>query len=194
MLRAASNEEPLRNTLRNSLTAVMRGARADIDPANRGPFMQLLFDEPHRVLPAAAAVLTTIMQVFTLWLAARIVRTSGRLRRPWPAIAEMRFPPRALMLLGGAFLVSMLPGLVGIAGSIATAAVLSAYALLGLAIIHALTRPLGARGFILGGLYAGIMVIGWPMLLMTILGIADNWLDLRARLPRTSPPAPLDRT
>ena len=46
-------------------------------------------------IPPAAAVLATITNVINLWLAARIVKFSGRLKRPWPQLAAMTFP-RAL--------------------------------------------------------------------------------------------------
>src|SRR4029079_3436909 len=43
-------------------------------------------------LPAAAAVLLTLLNVFNLWLAARIVNVSGRLRRPWPDLTTLTLP------------------------------------------------------------------------------------------------------
>ena len=43
-------------------------------------------------MPPAAAVLATITNVFNLWLAARVVKFSGRLKRPWPELAAMTFP------------------------------------------------------------------------------------------------------
>ena len=43
-------------------------------------------------MPPAAAVLATITNLFNLWLAARIVKFSGRLKRPWPQLSAMTFP------------------------------------------------------------------------------------------------------
>ena len=45
------------------------------------------------VIPATAAVLATLTNLFNLWLAGRVVKFSGRLTRPWPQISAMRFPP-----------------------------------------------------------------------------------------------------
>ncbi len=43
-------------------------------------------------IPPAAAVLATITNVLNLWLAARIVKFSGLLKRPWPPLAAISFP------------------------------------------------------------------------------------------------------
>src|SRR5262249_57724752 len=60
------------------------------------------------VLPPAAAALTTMTQLLNLWLAGRIVRISGRLRRPWPEFSALRFPQATPIALaaggGGSFL------------------------------------------------------------------------------------------
>jgi hypothetical protein len=193
ILMVASDSDDLRTALRKSLSAVLRTPESGAQeggPAQSRMFLQFLLEHPDRVLPPAAASLTTIMQAFTLWLAARIVNTSGRLRRPWPDLSAMRFPPIALPLLAGALLASFLPGLFGVLGSVVAAGILTAYALLGLAVMHALTRAIGGRGFILASLYGGILVFGWPLLFMSILGLADTRLDLRARVRRGGPPAP----
>src|SRR5690606_37991029 len=51
------------------------------------------------VMPPAAAVVGMVTSLANLWLAGRVARISGRLARPWPDLAELRFPPRAPMLL-----------------------------------------------------------------------------------------------
>jgi hypothetical protein len=59
-----------------------------------------------------------------------------------------------------------------------------AFALLGLAVLHVVTRHMNGRGFILGGMYGAIAVLGWPVLAAALLGIADAAFDLRARAGR----------
>ena len=46
-------------------------------------------------IPPAAAVLATITNVLNLWLAARIVKFSGRLKRPWPRLVGHDVSARA---------------------------------------------------------------------------------------------------
>jgi hypothetical protein len=181
--------ESLRAALRRAVI-LFRDADEDVTAGLPAWLMQALIDYPDRVLLPASAMLTMLMQVFTLWLAARIVRISDRLRRPWPDIAAMRFPPLTLAALVAAALLTLLPDAIGAAASAATASLLTAYALLGLAIIHTLTRSLKIRGLILGTLYGAIAIFGWPLLVMPLIGLADSVLDLRGRAARGPPTAP----
>jgi len=143
------------------------------------------------VLPAAAAALTTMTQLFNLWLAGRIVRISGRLRRPWPDLAETRFPSATTVALAALFGASFVPGTVGMFAQLPTASLLLAYAVVGCAVMHAITRRLpGARIALLAGMYAMIAVLGWPILFAALLGLIDVALDLRRRLAMRGPPAP----
>jgi hypothetical protein len=144
------------------------------------------------VLPPAAAALTTMTQLFNLWLAGRIVRISGRLRRPWPDFCALRFPAATPIALAAAFGGSFLPGTVGLAAALPAASLLMAYAVLGFAVLHGITRHLPSRGLVLFGIYVAVAVFGWPVLLMTLLGLIDTALDLRGRVAATpGPPAPL---
>ena len=145
-------------------------------------------------VPAAAAALFTLSAVGNLWLAGRIVKISGRLQRPWPRLADMRLPSLAPAVLGAAVVGSFLPDLAGISLSALAASLMIAHVLLGLAIIHALTIGLNARGFVLGSVYAAIVVfswpIRWPLLFIGLLGITDALFDLRALIARRrQPPA-----
>ena len=135
-------------------------------------------------VPPAAAVIATVTSVFNLWLAARVVKFSGRLTRPWPALADMTFPKILLAALALAIAVSFLDSLVGIMAGVVSSALLMAYGVLGFAVLHAITRGIGSRPFLLGGVYASVMVFGWPILALSVLGIAETAFDLRARVAR----------
>jgi hypothetical protein len=78
--------------------------------------------------------------------------------------------------------------LVGIIAGILAACLLLAYAVLGFAVLHAITRNAGARAMLLGGAYALVLVLGWPVLLMALLGLGDNALDIRGRLAKRGGP------
>ena len=135
-------------------------------------------------LPPAAAVLTTLTNLVNLWLAVRIARISGRLRRPPDDFSAMRFPPYAPALIGLAFVGTFLPGMASITTSVLTASLALAYGVLGFAVLHAITRGMNSRPFTLGGTYAAVLFFGWPVLLLSMLGLADTAFDFRGRAAR----------
>ena len=160
-----------------------------------------LIDVMVAIIPPTAAVLTTITNLINLWLAGRIVKVSGRLRRPWPELSAMKFPSYAPVLLAVGMLAAFAhvlvgavspdagaPGLVGIIGGVFGASLLMAYGVLGFAVLHKITDRLNGRGFLLAGTYAAVIVFGWPILIMTALGLADSALDLRGRVARRGAP------
>ncbi len=135
-------------------------------------------------IPPAAAVLATITNVLNLWLAARIVNFSGLLKRPWPQLSAIAFPKILMLALAAAMALSFTGGLLGIVAGVLSASLMMAYSVLGLAVVHSITRGIGSRPFLLGGIYASIFVFGWPVLVLCLLGIAEAALDLRARAAR----------
>jgi hypothetical protein len=149
-----------------------------------------LFDVLALVFPPAAAGLATITNLTNLWLAARVVKISGRLTRPWPDLAAIVFPSWATPLLVAATAASFLPGLTGLVAGILAATMLTAYAALGFAVLHKITGGIFGRGFVLASVYTAVGILGWPALVMTLLGIADTVLDVRGRVAaRRQPPA-----
>jgi hypothetical protein len=145
-------------------------------------------------VPAAAAVSSTLSTVANLWLAGRIVKISGRLPRPWPRLADMRFPWLAPAALGAAVAGSFLPDLIGVSLSALAASLMIAHVLLGLAVIHTLTAGMSGRGFILGTVYAAVVVfawpVRWPLLFIGLIGMTDALFDLRGLVARRRrPPA-----
>jgi hypothetical protein len=151
--------------------------------------------EPNRLvdflvaaLPPAAAVLTTITNIVNLWLAERIARISGRLRRPPSDLPAMQFPAYAPAMTALAVAGSFLPGIFGISGGVLAASMLMAYAILGFAVLHSITRGMNSRAFVLSGLYVTVVVFGWPVLVMTLVGLADTAFDFRGRAARKNGP------
>jgi hypothetical protein len=143
------------------------------------------------VAPMGGLALTTI-NLINLWLAAWIVRVSGRLQRPWPDLAAMRFPPIVAAAFAAAFAAQFVPGIVSIIAGVFAAAMLLAYAILGFAIVHKVTADVNHRALILAGVYAVVVVFRWPILVMVLLGLADAIVDIRERFAvKPGPPAPL---
>ena len=143
--------------------------------------------------PLAAMIMTTILALSVV-IAAKITAISGRLMRPWPRLRDTKLPPMTLAALCAIIAFCFPGGVVGLLARIAAAALLTAYALTGLAVLHTLTLPLRTRPLWLGLTYALMLTFIWPlpMLAMIALGIADAAFDLRHRFgPRQPPPLPV---
>jgi hypothetical protein len=145
-------------------------------------------------LPPAAAVLLTILNTFNLWLAARVVKISGRLRRPWPDLSTMTLPSITPGLLAAAIAGSFLPDLPGMLAGVLAASLFMAYAIMGFAVLHAITRGMGGRVFALVGAYFAVVVFGWPILAMSLLGLAETAFNIRARFASSAAGPPTPRT
>lgn len=136
------------------------------------------------VAPPAAALGGTIMFMVNLWLAGRIARMSGRLRRPWPDIPSMELPVAAAGIVAAALAASFLPDILGLIGGVVAAAMLIAYGVYGLAVVHSITRGLSGRVVILGVIYAVLLLQGWPILILSLVGLIDTAVDIRGRIAR----------
>jgi hypothetical protein len=184
--------DAFREGLRHTFEALIRLQHDGTDPASHdlvAPSEESrLLDVLVLVIPPASAALSTITNVFNLWLAGRIVRFSGQLKRPWPVLSDMTLPsllPAVLALaIGGAFMTN----LVGILSGVLAASLFMAYALLGFAVLHTVTRGHNARSFLLAGTYGAVFMFGWPLLVIAAVGLADATLGIRARLGRAHGP------
>jgi hypothetical protein len=184
----AGLQSALRAVLDNRLDEVIGEQLENPDDAARLIDIMVMF------VPGAAAASFTLSTVLNLWLAGRIVKISGRLQRPWPCLPDIRFPSFAPAIFGAAVAGSFLPDLIGLSSSALAASLMVGHVLLGLAVIHASTIGLSGRGFVLGSVYAAIVVFSWPfrwpLLLVALLGISDALFDLRGLIARRrGPPA-----
>ncbi len=152
-----------------------------------------LIDFLVRAVPPAAGALITLLSVFNLWFAGRIVRVSGRLARPWPDLSMLALPQLTPGLFALAIAGSFLPDIAGILSGIVAASLLMAYALLGFAVLHAITRGIDYRAVALAGAYAAVVVFFWPLIAVSLLGLADSAFQIRARVAskRAPPKSPL---
>jgi hypothetical protein len=182
-------EESFRAGLRASLERLIQvqgRETGDIPGVDTKRFIDFLVV----VMPLGIAVISTVINLVNLWLAGRIVKTSGRLRRPWPNLPAMQFSPRTPILLAVVVAGSFLPGLVGTVASVFTASLLTAYAVLGFAVLHAITLGMTMRPLLLGLTYAASTAVYWVALVMALFGLADSIFDIRKRVAgKRKPPA-----
>jgi hypothetical protein len=134
-----------------------------------------------RALPAAFAVIWLTISLFNLWIAALIVDASGRALRPWPDLRGFELPNLLVPIFAGALAASFLPGLPGLLATGLAGALLFAYVLQGLAVIHLYSRRLPFRAVLLTAVYLGILLLGWVAIVVAILGLAEPLLGLRQR-------------
>lgn len=187
-----TDKETFQASLRAAFERALRGqSQAPGMPADTQRMIDILV----LAIPPAAAVLATLLNAFNLWLAARIVKVSGRLRRPWPDLPALTLPGLTPGLLAAAIAGSFLPDLLGLVAGVLAASLFMAYAIMGFAVLHAITRGIGARAFALTGAYVAVLLFGWPILAMSMLGLAENAFNIRDRFaakrgPGGGPPAP----
>jgi len=136
--------------------------------------------------PISAAISTAIA-VLLLYLAARIVKASDRLPRPWPDIAATAMPKIALPIFFVCLILVVFgTDFIGLFGRIGLASLLVGFCLQGLAVLHRITRPLKSRRVMLVMIYSVFILLpGWPILGFAALGIADFWFDFRSRFNKS---------
>jgi uncharacterized membrane protein len=123
---------------------------------------------------------------------ALLVKTDLNLR-PATDYQRLQLPQWLSLVLGVLLLAAIFSG-----GAMATllaalaAIVLGAYFLLGLAIIHAISRDWNARGFFLAGLYFLIFMMAWVIIPVSLMGLLDARFDFRKLNQR--PDKPSDET
>jgi hypothetical protein len=142
----------------------------------------------YAALPAATALAWMAALLLTLWMAGRIMRSSGQLTRPWPDFGKIDYPAAASVAFGAALVCASFDGLLGIAGRALTGTLLLAFMLLGLSVIHDLTRGWQWRAFVLGLVYGSLMLISLVVALpLALLGLSEGLFQFRSRF--SPPPA-----
>ncbi|WP_264049285.1 DUF2232 domain-containing protein [Methylobacterium flocculans] len=132
------------------------------------------------IAPGLATQGLTVLLTFYLWAAARIVRVSGRLPRPWPDLAATMMPRRVLAVLAGSLILALVPGYPGVLGVALAGALSAAFAMQGLAAFHDRSRGRPGRLALLFGLYVILFLTqGIALVALTLFGIADTALDSR---------------
>jgi Predicted membrane protein (DUF2232) len=146
------------------------------------------------VIPVLVAASQMATLTLNLWLAAKVAAVSGRLHRPWPDLSSTSLPPMTLVALCVALAFSFFSGMPGILAVVVTTVLMMAYALVGLAVLHTITRDLANRGFWLASAYAIVLMFSVSLILLTALGLADAVFGFRERFLRNRQPPPLPTT
>ena len=121
-----------------------------------------------------------------LYLAGRIARASGRLGRDWPDLPALAYPPGFPLLVALALVASFVPGTIGVAGTSFSGALLLAYLLAGLALMHFIAR--GRAPWILWFVYAALVLFEpYTAVVLMLGGLLEPALKLRRRFGASPP-------
>ena len=134
-----------------------------------------------KALPAAFAIVWLTVALFNLWLAGTIVRRSGHAIRPWPDLHALEIPNVVVLVFALALAASFLPGILGLIGTGFAGALLLAYVLQGLAVVHVYSLGVPLRPLLLTVVYIGILFLGWVAIIVAILGLGEPLFGLRNR-------------
>lgn len=181
ILAAGPDVESFRAVLRGNLD-IMLSAEMQTLAGEQREQMESLVNLMIMALPMFTAVLGLLTLYVNLRMANLIVARSGKGLRPAAPFGSLRLPRKA----GPAFIIalgaSLLPGTFGVFASFFAAALLAAFVLLGLAVVHGLIENHRARGPLLFSLYFALGVLSWIVALpLAGLGLADQFTDIRAR-------------
>ena len=103
-------------------------------------------------------------------------------RCPSPDIASLQLPQGLPIFAAICGLGAFMPGLAGFLGVNLAIILAGAFAFAGLAVVHTVARRWPNRRLWLIAVYVFVLVFGWPVLSLALLGLADPWLNLRRRL------------
>lgn len=178
LLLMAPSPESLRTVLEELMTQVLTRMGEPIEGEELDQVVRLMTF----LLPIAAASIWLLATLVNMKLGARLLTAFNRSPRPWARFGALTFPRRAVWLLPLTLASSMLPGMLGLIGSVFAAAMLTAFALAGLAVLHGLTEGMSTRGALLGALYLALVLLNWLLLVpLAVLTMLDMAFRMRAR-------------
>lgn len=168
--------------LKGALEAYLFAALETLEGAFEG---ELPADEVRAwsfLIPGLMAVSWLLMTVVNGVLGQAIAVRLGWNRRPWPALIEFELPWWLWPVLGGAALFALLgdAGL-GYLGRATLVVLIVPYVLLGLAVVHAWAGQRSHPRLMLTAVYLSLILLGWPILLVIVLGFVEDGVGLRKR-------------
>jgi hypothetical protein len=138
------------------------------------------------VLPGVLAAYWLAVFTLNLYMAGRIARASGQFGRDWPDLAALAYPTGFPFLVAVALAVSFAPGLAGVVGTSFSGALLFAYLLAGLALMHFIAR--GRAPWMLWFVYLGLVLFGpYLAFALVLAGMLEPVVNLRQRFGARPP-------
>jgi len=173
LLSMASNENQLEEIIRARIDELGLNLPEQTDTATFVKLMTNLFTP-------IAGTFWLMLASFNLWLGGLVTRASGQLGRPWPDLSLMELPRETPIVLVASVGLSFIDGYPGLIALGFTSVLFFAYLIIGMAILHNITRGIGGRPFIIGAIYFS-MIIFYPFswIIVSMIGISEPVSPLR---------------
>lgn len=142
---------------------------------------------------AATATTWMMLACLNLWLGGHVVRASGLMARPWPDLSTITAPRELSLAFIVAVLLSFLPDYPGFIASSFAGAIMGVYVLVGLAVIHNVTKGNAYRALILVLIYVGLIFLQpFSAFVLAMIALAERFLPFRRNGPFDAdlPPPP----
>lgn len=133
------------------------------------------------LFPGLMASSWLLMTALNGALAQHAARRMQRNIRPSPDYTRLELPTWLWIGVALTALLSLLGGTFGTIGGSLLMVLAVPYFFLGLAVAHALARGWQHRRLTLFAFYASVIVLGWPALLVVLLGFIEDWAGLRKK-------------
>jgi hypothetical protein len=156
-------------------------ARPDLEATPSVEDLQAFVRINIAALPYSLGAIALIVIFLDLWLAGIVTRASGRLARRREHLWTASLPIEATVAFGVALLASFLPFPVGDIAAVFAGTFGCALALVGLAVLHAVTIGNKSRTLLLATTYLLLVFFGFPIVLFAVLGLVETLFRLRAK-------------
>ena len=133
------------------------------------------------VIPGFTASSSLLMVMVNFMLAQLLAVRAGWARRPTPEFDRLELPGWLWPGIAFAALLVLLGGILGDLGWSLLIVLVVPYLFLGLALVHVLVRRWPRPGLALGAIYGAMILLGWPILVVLLLGFVEDWAHLRRR-------------
>lgn len=134
-----------------------------------------------RYLPGMLLSVWLLISIVNATLAQNVLSRIDHAIRPLPNYSSIELPNWMSLALAIVILLSFFSGVFGDFGRNASPLLSTPFFLLGLAVIHTLSRRVSARGPVLFGVYFLLVIVGWLSALVVLLGVLEQWISLRER-------------
>ena len=133
------------------------------------------------VIPGFTASSSLLMVMINFILAQLLAVRAGWARRPTPNFDRLELPGWLWPGVAVAAVLVLAGGIIGDLGWSLLIVLVVPYLFLGLALVHVVVRRWSRPGLALAAIYGAMILLGWPILLVLLLGFVEDWAHLRRR-------------